>query len=336
MSEENTQTAPSETSDTSDSGEAERHPHGEPAGWEWWVRVAILLLVAAGVAWGIVFARLGLTSVRAHAFAVPVIGGLTLPVIFWGVMKTVFNPPLVQKPRLVGFACLLFVGVFNNVPLFPAPVSTADWQSEHTYRLPFDGAWYTLAGGSDMERNYHVTTAPWRWAYDFAPRKDGSRFEGDGDELSDYYCFGEPVLASAGGRVVKLEDEKKDKPPQEFDQYSVMGNHVVIKVGEEEFVWVGHLKEGSVPVEVGQTVEPGEVIGKCGNSGRAVEPHVHVHLQSSTKFPVAEGLPLRFSNYRVGGQDGELVDKGMPQGAGEGDSPKGQIVSPVTRPAPPR
>jgi hypothetical protein len=284
------------------------------------------LAALAAIVWGYIIVGGGRWSVAAHVFVVPVLGGLTLPIAFWGIIKTVFNPPLVQIRRAAGFGILIATAVFCTVPMFPAPVSTDGWTSEHTYRLPFEGTWYTTAGGPTLERNYHATTAAYRWGYDFTLREDGKRFAGEGDDLEDYYCWGETLLAPVAGTVIRLEGSLKDMPPREFDETSALGNHIVIEVGPKEYLFMAHLKKESLKVDVGQRVEPGTPVAECGNSGRAVQPHVHVHLQNRASFPLAESLPLRFSDYRA---DGDVVEKGMPLGAGEGGTPEGQRVTPV-------
>ena len=293
------------------------------AGPEWWVRVAIVLTVASAIGWIVVVGRLGTPSLYTQIFVIPIIGGLTLPVILWGLIKTVFNPPLVRRWRIAGFAMLLVVAVFGTVPMFEVPLSTEGWTSTTAFRLPFDGEWKTFAGGPELNRNYHATTAAYRWGYDFAPVEDGSRFAGDGESLEDYYCFGKPVLAPADGEVVQIENERKDYPPLEYADQDPLGNHVVLRIEEGVYLFLAQLRQGSVVVEPSQKVERGETVGECGNSGRAVEPHVHVHLQDRVQFPVAQGLPLRFSNYEA---DGEPVEKGMPRGEGESGEPEGQRV----------
>jgi len=293
-------------------------------GSEWWVRTAMAMALLSVIGWGVVFARLGTPSLYAQIFAIPIIGGLTLPVILWGLIKTVFNPPVLRRWRVLGFGILLAVAVVGTVPMLAVPLATAGWESETDFRLPFRGEWYTLAGGPDLARNYHATTAAYRWGYDFAPLAEGRRFAGEGEQLEDYHCFEEPVLAPAAGDVVKVVEELEDFPPREFSETSALGNHVILRVDEGVYLFAAHLKHGSVPVQPPEEVERGQKIGECGNSGRAVEPHVHVHLQDRVDFPVAQSLPLRFSNYVA---DGNEVDRGMPIGEGEEGGLEGQMVT---------
>ena len=73
-------------------------------------------------------------------------------------------------------------------------------------------------------------------------------------------------------------------------------NHVILECGG---VWVimGHLQRGSVVASTGQVVEPGEALGRVGNSGNTGEPHLHVHAQrpGSTSAPLSgDPVPVRF------------------------------------------
>ena len=293
--------------------------------WEWWVRSACVLFGVFVVAWLVVLLRLGTPSIYVQIFGLPVLGGLSLPISLWGVIKTVFNPPVIRKSRAIGFALVLAIGFFGAVPMFPVPLATADWSTEVEFRLPFEREWETLAGGPSLSRNYHATTAAYRWGYDFAPTQEGKRYENDGESLQEFYCYGEPIVAPAAGKVVRFENDLKDFEPRDFSETSVLGNHVVLRVEPGVFLYAAHLKKGSVPLQAGDRVEKGAKIGECGNSGRAVEPHLHIHLQDRLSFPVAQSLPLRFSNYVA---DGESVEVGMPLGKTGEPGSRGQMVGP--------
>lgn len=294
--------------------------------WELWTLVAFGLAGVAVVAWGLVLARLGGPSLAAYVRVIPIVGLLTLPVAIWGVFRSAMATPALTARRALGFATILVVGVFCNVPMFAVPLSTEGWESEQTFRLPFDGEWYTLAGGPTVGRNYHAKTPAYRWGYDFAPVRDGSRFAAEGEALEEYYCWGEPVLAPASGEVVGRNTGNDDTAPGDYEQAPILGNHLIVRVSEGVYLFVAHLKRESIEVETGETVERGEPVGECGSSGQALAPHVHVHLQNSADFPFAEGLPLRFSEYRA---DGEIVERGMPRGGLPGGEPEGERVEPV-------
>jgi murein DD-endopeptidase MepM/ murein hydrolase activator NlpD len=67
-------------------------------------------------------------------------------------------------------------------------------------------------------------------------------------------------------------------------------------------VLYAHLAPHSVRVNVGDRVERGQPIGRCGHTGHSSEPHLHFHLQDREDFFTAAGLPIRFKNLVVEGQ----------------------------------
>ena len=76
---------------------------------------------------------------------------------------------------------------------------------------------------------------------------------------------------------------------------AVAGNYVVLHHPDGEFGFYGHLRQGSLEVEVGDRVERGQLLGQVGMSGNTTEPHLHFHLTDGEDFLYARGLPVRFS-----------------------------------------
>lgn len=322
----------SETTETTEATE-EESPRGlyerlksQDDRWEVWVKLGVGLLALQIGAFAVAYLRLGEPSVIAYSMIISLLGVLTMPLMFWGLIRALFRPPVWRLSRTVGFGCLLLVGFLGNASFFPAPVSTGDWTSDNEYRLPFDGQWTTLAGGHAKDRNYHATTPAHRWGYDFAPVVDGERYQEDGSKLEHHYCYGAPVVAPVNAEVVRVLGSERDHKPGEHDPNIILGNHIVMKVGPDEFLFMAHLKNGSLQVGSGEQVRAGQQVAKCGNSGRTQTPHLHIHLQNSSDFPIAEGLPLRFSTYMA---DGELVDLGMPLGSKNYEAAQGEVVQHV-------
>lgn len=291
--------------------------------WEMWAKVGVALLILQCLLWVVVYLKLGTLSVYAHGVGIAMLAHLTVPITFWGLLRTMFRPPSLRRSRTIGFISLLMVGLAGNVPVFAVPLSTEGWESKHTYLLPFEGEWMTLAGGDDRKTNYHATTATFRWGYDFTPTEKSKTYTGEGTRLEDYHCFGKPVLAAAAGVVVEAIAYIEDVAPGEVMATTPLGNFVVIRVDEGEYLYTAHLRKDSVLVKEGEKVVAGQPIGQCGNSGRTLAPHVHVHLQNSKEFPFAESLPLEFSNYEA---DGVLVPRGMPVGTPDPETVAGQYV----------
>jgi hypothetical protein len=173
-------------------------------------------------------------------------------------------------------------------------------------RLPFAGDWIVFWGGRTIAENYHAAYATQRFALDLIPAADSAVFaramRGEPTRLSEFACFGHPVLAPAAGVVVTAVDSVPDHPAGTVPPFVGWGNHVVLDHGTGEFSMFDHLKQGSVPVRPGARVAVGAVVGACGNSGRVTHPALHYDLLTRP----AEGrgtfsLPAQFLDYTANG-----------------------------------
>ncbi|MBB4636345.1 M23 family metallopeptidase [Longimicrobium terrae] len=190
-----------------------------------------------------------------------------------------------------------------------APSRFMDYQTKTPLRLPFDGEWYVFWGGRTLEQNYHAMTNIQRFASDIIIRRDGSSHTGDGKQLAQYYCYGQPILSPADGTVVTAVDSFPDQQIGTTNRANPAGNHIIVDHGNSEFSMLAHLRPGSVAVRPGDRVRAGQKLGECGNSGNTSEPHLHYQLQDGPVFGQAEGLPALFRGYTA---DGQRVEVGMP------------------------
>ena len=156
---------------------------------------------------------------------------------------------------------------------------------------PFHGEWEVYQGFDGA----HTHRGPWRHALDFFITEEGRSFRNDGTQLSDYLCFGLPVLAPLAGEVVTVRDGLPDNPPGQVDTKENWGNHVVIRAADGSHIWLAHLRQGSVSVAVGNWVRVGDTLGACGNSGRSPQPHLHLHVQAGIAAGAAT-LPFHLDN----------------------------------------
>jgi murein DD-endopeptidase MepM/ murein hydrolase activator NlpD len=152
---------------------------------------------------------------------------------------------------------------------------------------PFRGSWVVAAGGALPGFNHHTIARDQYFAYDFIRR--------------DATTLGSAILAPIAGNVVATSDGMPDRPPSRNpDDPSVrgraLGNFVAI-AAPSGVVFLCHLQNGSVRVNVGDAVFVGDEIGRCGNSGRTTMPHLHVHAQDlpDYAFDRANGLPIAFA-----------------------------------------
>ncbi len=75
----------------------------------------------------------------------------------------------------------------------------------------------------------------------------------------------------------------------------LLGNHIVLDLGDGVYAVLAHLRRGSATVEPGDRVSAGRQIAECGNSGNSSEPHVHFQLMDSRHPAIAAGLPFTFA-----------------------------------------
>lgn len=202
-----------------------------------------------------------------------------------------------------------------------APSPHADYRTRADLRLPVavpaEGAWFVYWGGREIEDNYHAADPGQRFALDLLVVRDGASHRGDPARVESYHCWGEPVLAPAAGTIVAATGDLPDQPIGGSDPANPAGNHVVIDLGQGEYLFLAHLQQGSQRVAAGDRVTPGQPLGLCGNSGNTSEPHLHAHLQTTPRLGRGLGLPMQFQDYVA---DGEPVARGEPR--------RGQIIAP--------
>jgi murein DD-endopeptidase MepM/ murein hydrolase activator NlpD len=74
------------------------------------------------------------------------------------------------------------------------------------------------------------------------------------------------------------------------------GNMVDVRYWDGTVSRYGHMSR--VSVSVGESVEPGEVVGKSGNTGRSTGPHLHLEIRPNGGSPVDPGPWLARHNIR--------------------------------------
>lgn len=185
----------------------------------------------------------------------------------------------------------------------PVPAVSLAWPLQ-------DGRLLVANGGNDLLINSHVETflsddprfIPWRgnrWAVDFvAIDALGLRTTGFMPiDPARYRIFGMPVRAPCSGAVVLAVDGLPDMPVPEYDRAHLAGNHVMLDC-DGAHIALAHLKQGSVRVQVGDTVQVSQPLGEVGNSGGSNEPHLHIHAQrpgTATAPMGGEPLPMVFA-----------------------------------------
>lgn len=139
-----------------------------------------------------------------------------------------------------------------------------------------------------------------------------------GLRLEDFHGWGEKVYAPVEGKVVKAVDGIEERDPvsifrdlgnvitatkgferEELDFSAITGNCVIIQYGSDGYCLLAHLRQGSVRVKVGQTIQRNEAVGELGHSGNSTMPHLHMQFMDSLDFRHANGIPFKIKEYSV-------------------------------------
>jgi murein DD-endopeptidase MepM/ murein hydrolase activator NlpD len=295
--------------------------------WEIWIYLALALAAVQLALRGIAELRLGLVGAYCWGAAIDLVPIAAAALAVVGLIASILHRPFWRASRVLGF--FIVASILASPWMFTRYPSSHDTHpSAVVFRLPLDGPITVGWGGASSAENYHAYAPEQRWAYDLLVTRGGRSHKGEGKALRDYYVYGQPVLAPADGVVVETFDDDPDANPGELGRGTTpAGNHIVIEVAPGEYLWLCHLKPGSLAVTAGDHVAQGQEIAKVGNSGNTSEPHVHIHLQDSTDPDFSEGVPLPFHHYRV---DGQLVERGIPRGGIRADGTfVGQVVENV-------
>ncbi|NGO76110.1 M23 family metallopeptidase [Streptomyces sp. YC504] len=134
---------------------------------------------------------------------------------------------------------------------------------------------------------------------------------------ADFPAFGAPLLAVADATVVHAEDGQRDHLSRNSllallylvivesigrtlgGARRVVGNHVVLDLGDGTYALYAHLERGSLAVRTGDKVTTGQELARCGNSGNSTEPHVHFQLMDTPDLTTARGLPFTWRGVGV-------------------------------------
>ena len=137
------------------------------------------------------------------------------------------------------------------------------------------GTYYVVQGGNSFVTNPFHSLSGEPLALDIVRLNAfGNRASGIAPRaLADYEIFGDIVRSPCEGTVLAVQDTVADNPPGVSAVEPA--NHVTLRCGNAE-VYIAHLMQNSVAVATGKAVKRGEPLGRVGNSGYTLEPHLHV------------------------------------------------------------
>jgi len=149
-------------------------------------------------------------------------------------------------------------------------------------------------------------------------RKSFFKYFIKGLDLEDFYGWGQTVYSPVSGEVIEVKNDIDERNPvkilndlnntmkvtKEFIDTGaspeiITGNYVMIKISENKYALLAHLKKGSVNVVVGQKINVHDIIGELGHSGNSTMPHLHMQFMNSKDYKIAKGLPFVFDSYEL-------------------------------------
>ncbi len=189
-----------------------------------------------------------------------------------------------------------------------APLRGGPWRCGNGFR--FGNSHEAIYAAKNIAR-LHV---PQRFGCDF------SKVDAEGEVLrpsgtpdlssSQFYGYGADVIAVADGRVVKIEDGIPENVPRidgkvimpvPLTDKTVAGNMVALEIGKGQYAFYSHLQPGSLRVKVGDRVRKGQLLGKLGNAGNSVGPHLHFHVGSGPELNGYDFVPHVYRSYWLSG-----------------------------------
>lgn len=215
-------------------------------------------------------------------------------------------------PRALGHEVVVDIpGTGEGLVVSDQPVAIAPF-SPPVLGAPLRGDKYVAADGCcDSVRHIRALLPldgrlrlAQRFAIDWEQTtNDGRLVVGDLSDPESYVIYGNEVLAVAGGEVVAaadgLPDQEPGALPENLPIAEANGNHVILEIGDGLYALYAHLKPGSVAVTPGERVAKGDVIGRVGNSGNTLAPHLHLHVMDNPSRLDADGLPYVFERFRA-------------------------------------
>lgn len=195
------------------------------------------------------------------------------------------------------FLCGILVGFLIWKPHQRPPEQLPDhFADAHLPRLPFNGEWFVRWGGDTQSQNLvHHGRLSQNLALDLVQvtGADDRACNGDPAKNENYLCWGQPIYSPADGVVEVAIDGIADETPTKLDDNVSMtcGNCLHVRSDTGFVMEFCHLQCDSVAVHKGDRVKPGDLLGRCGNSGQSTEPHLHFQIQSKSGFD--QGVALR-------------------------------------------
>ena len=257
-----------------------------------------LLFLAPGVIYFIFIVAMPSTVIRVYAktlFCIIFSAWAILEIFLcFSISEKLLNGSIFRRISFFFAVIVCIVGAAYLFPLIPKSLPHPAESDCVILDLPVKGTWLAGQAGASVITNGHSKN---RYAIDILKLgPDGRMFKGKEKHVTDFYSYDEPVFAPADGRITQVVDSVQSDLLGNMDKNNSGGNYIIIDIGDEKYVYFGHLKKGSITVEQGQFVEAGALLGHIGNSGYSTHPHLHMHIQNKPGSGAEDRItyPFRF------------------------------------------
>ncbi len=209
---------------------------------------------------------------------------------------------------LSGVGLLLLVGLVLRWALTRAERPPRNVAAPLELRAPVQGRWTALNGPTTKVPS-HTHSLAQTYAIDLVrrPAPDHVWVWPIARRAASYPAYGQPLPAPADGRVVGAADGQRDHLSRTSlagfgyllvegfvrslaDPRHVLGNHLVLDLGDGTYAVFAHLRRRSLQVAVDERVSAGQPLAECGNSGNSSEPHLHLQLIDGPDLTSARGV----------------------------------------------
>ena len=148
----------------------------------------------------------------------------------------------------------------------------------------------------------NATTVPLRFAVDLLLIDPSTRslVSGNWRNNSNWYGYGKEIIAVGDGTVTEVKDTIPDNPEAGVIS-SGQDNYVILDLGNSTYADYRHMMPGSIRVKVGDRVKTGAVLGRVGNSGGSLAPHLHFQISNGPNL-WSEGIPFVYRSFEVMGE----------------------------------
>lgn len=211
--------------------------------------------------------------------------------------------PVATDPSLLDYTILPFDMAEDAPFVIGAPLSGKGWVAVNgccAPGFPHRSSFLPVNG---------ILTNGQRFAIDWMRlSEDGFLVRGNPSRNENWVNYGADVLAVADGTIVDTLDELEDNTPGSLPDprtitlKTVDGNHIVIDFGNGLYGFYGHLKKGSVRVQIGDKVRKGDHLALLGNTGNSSAPHLHFHISDAPSVLGSSGVPYHFEKFDYAGQ----------------------------------